>query len=460
MNFFKQILLCVLLICFNISKAQKIAGKFNALANQKIVLEVFTNLEANAIDSVLSDDKGKFTLTYNAAHYGMGQISVGEEQSLVVYLGAKGLQLAGKNFKQIDSLEVLKSKENQALYTHQTQYPQRQMVMSAWQFLQNEYAQKPFLTENKNTSTLIAKNLKELKTQDQRFLNDLPNNSYMRWYLPTKTLLTKVGNIARNKPEKIPETKAALYALDFTDERFYNSGLLKSALFNTVWFVENTEGTLPQVFAALNNYIDTVASSLKNEDTYFNLVMDELFRILEERSLFTSSEYLAEKLLQGDDCGCLNLELSKKLERYGKMAQGQTAPNIEFGDFTYYPPEVKAKNLRQLKADYKLVVFAAYWCPHCREAMPKIEELHQDFEEKGLEVVFVSLDKNPQDFARFAAPLPFVSTTDYKKWEGQAVADYQVYATPTYFILDKDLKILVRPKSVEHARAWLKQFAI
>jgi hypothetical protein len=70
----------------------------------------------------------------------------------------------------------------------------------------------------------------------------------------------------------------------------------------------------------------------------------------------------------------------------------------------------------------------------------------------------VSLDDNPKDFAKFAAPLPFISTTDYQRWDGKAVEDYQVYATPSYFILDKDLKILIRPKSVEHIQSWINAY--
>jgi hypothetical protein len=65
----------------------------------------------------------------------------------------------------------------------------------------------------------------------------------------------------------------------------------------------------------------------------------------------------------------------------------------------------------------------------------------------------VSLDENASDFAKFAAPFSFISTTDYKKWEGQAALDYQVYTTPSYFILDKDLKIVQRLNSAEHIKA-------
>jgi peroxiredoxin len=99
------------------------------------------------------------------------------------------------------------------------------------------------------------------------------------------------------------------------------------------------------------------------------------------------------------------------------------------------------------------VVFAAGWCSHCTEELPKIAAYYPTLKEKNVEVILVSLDENASDFAKFAAPFPFISTTDYKKWEGQAALDYQVYATPSYFLLDKDLKIVKRLNSVEHLKA-------
>jgi peroxiredoxin len=141
------------------------------------------------------------------------------------------------------------------------------------------------------------------------------------------------------------------------------------------------------------------------------------------------------------------------MQKYGKMAEGSTAPDIDFGAATYYPEDVTAKKLSEVKSDYTLVVFAAGWCPHCTEELPKIAAYYPVLKEKNVEVILVSLDENVSDFAKFAAPFPFISTTDYKKWEGQAATDYQVYATPSYFLLDKDLKIVKRLKSVEHLKA-------
>lgn len=435
--------------------AQSIKGEFSQMPNQTIKLVGFENFDTYVIDSTQTNAKGAFTLSYSANDYGMGYLEANSGKPFILAIEKEAPTVKGSNLEAIEEIKLEKGKENQWFLAYATDQPKREQAMSAWLFLQEKYTKDEVFQPHTTAINAIDKEINYLKEIDSKYIADLPKDSYMKWYLPVRKLLSSVGNVAQNRPELIPQTKEELRALDYTDERLYKSGILYDAVFNHIWFIENSSGALDQVFKDLNTSIDIIAEQLKGDDEKFNLVMNEMFEILEKRSLFTSSEYLAEKLLTSDDCGCLNSKLQKKLEQYGKLAKGQTAPDIAFSDFTYYPEGVSTKSLKALEADYKLVVFAAGWCPHCVEAMPKLTEKYADWKKKGVEVVFVSLDDNAQDFAKFAGPLPFISTTDYKKWDGQAVEDYQVYATPSYFMLNKNLEILIRPKSVEHADAWI-----
>ncbi len=47
---------------------------------------------------------------------------------------------------------------------------------------------------------------------------------------------------------------------------------------------------------------------------------------------------------------------------------------------------------------------------------------------------------------------------DGKGWETQAAKDYYVFGTPTYLLLDANLKILVKLKSPNHLQAWMENF--
>ena len=80
----------------------------------------------------------------------------------------------------------------------------------------------------------------------------------------------------------------------------------------------------------------------------------------------------------------------------------------------------------------------------------KLKESH------NLEIVYISIDTDKNAFDEYYKEAPFVTFCDSKGWETQAAKDYHVFATPTYILLDKELKILSKIQSPEHLEAWLQ----
>jgi len=438
--------------------AQSITGNLAELPNQKVYLYGYDNFESYAIDSTTTNTKGDFKLNFAAKDVGMGYIQPQNQKPLIVVLANEAIHLTGDATNLAQTVNLSKGAENLTFLSYATQHPKRENALSAWRYLDQLYKEDPTFNNNTQQSKSITNEIVRLKNESKSFIENLPQESYVKWFLPIRQLVGSVATIAQYRPEEIPETREALRAMNLADERFYKSGLLNEATENHIWFIENSSGGLDQVFEDLNQSIDIIIDQLKDDSEKLNLVTQRMFDVLEKRSLFTSSEYLAKRLLDGDDCGCINPQFEKQLHKYGKMAKGATAPDIAFTEFTYFPEGIQATSLSELNTDYYLVVFAAGWCGHCKEALPKVAELYPNLKEKNIEVVLVSLDENAKDFAQFAAPLPFISTTDYQKWDGQAATDYQVFGTPSYFLLDKDLKILQKLKSIEHLQSWVEWY--
>ena len=149
-------------------------------------------------------------------------------------------------------------------------------------------------------------------------------------------------------------------------------------------------------------------------------ILEFLFDLLEGCSLFTSSEHLALSLLNSHG-ELLTSRLANKLEIYRDMKPGSTAPDIEFIVATHRPDGINAGRLSELNSDYTLVVFAASWCPHCGEIFPELKAKYDVWRNEGVEVVLVSLDESPKDFERFTSGLPFISITDYQRWDSPIV---------------------------------------
>jgi thiol-disulfide isomerase/thioredoxin len=183
---------------------------------------------------------------------------------------------------------------------------------------------------------------------------------------------------------------------------------------------------------------------------------------LESRSLYKSSEYLALKVL--NEVGCtINNDLASQLESYRAMKIGNTAPDFVFLEDYFacrYEPFNAPKKLSDIKSIYTMLVFGASWCPACPEELARIARLYEKWKTYGVEVVFVSLDNDQQAFKNFAGIYPFISMSDYKKWDSPVVKAYHVFATPTFYLLNDKREILLRPNSVEQMDAWVDWYLI
>jgi thiol-disulfide isomerase/thioredoxin len=213
------------------------------------------------------------------------------------------------------------------------------------------------------------------------------------------------------------------------------------------------------MFAEMNRSTDALIQTLMGHDKVLNEITNFLFDLLERHSLFSSSEYLAIKLLNTTGCS-LNDELAKQLETYRTMKKGNRAPEIEFKGscFLEGKENYSITKLSTINAKQKLIVFGASWCPSCKQELPKIAEKYINWKQKGLEVIFISLDEDKQLFAEFVKNFPFFSFCDFNKWESKAAKDYYVFGTPTMFLIDQNQTILIRPTSIDHVDTWVNYY--
>lgn len=435
--------------------AQTITGNLPLLASQTIQLKGFNGFKDYDISSTKIDSVGNFMLKYQPTDFGMGFLLSSDEKPYILILSGEDIALAGEALSYTETIKTTQGRQNQLFEQYAVEHPKREQSLNAWDYLEKIYLSDSLFSTQKVPLKSIQTEQQRIKSEDVAFLNNLPQNSYVRWFLPVRKLVSSVSTVAQYRPQEIPATIAALRQIDYADPRLYKSGLFKEALENHVWLIEKSSGELDKVYADLNISIDIIINQLKSNPKRFNEVTDYLFNLLEKRSLFKSAEYLALKVL-GDQSCSLDANVTNKLESYRAMKTGNVAPDIEFGALTKFNIASQAQTLKQLNADLKLVVFAASWCSHCQEIMSKIAANYLPWKAKGMEVIVVSLDSNQQEYEAFTKQLPFITTTDLKVWEGQAAKEYHVFATPTMFVLDKDLEILLKPISVEQINSWFE----
>lgn len=450
----KYLIAFLYLISVQIIFSQSISGSFYNLSNQSIKLEGFVGLKTYVISSTTTDDKGNFKLNHIKSDGGVGYLMSSDNKPLFVILSGEDIEILGEALSNPVTIKVTKGQENLFFEQYAKEHPRREQALSAWGYLEKIYTSDSLFSSQKIPSQAIQDEKLRIKNEDSAFLEKLPIDSYVKWFLPTRKLVSSVSTIAQYRPEEIPETIDAFRKLDYSDTRLYKSGLFKDAIESHFWLLENSGKSLDDVFEEMKLSIDAMFVKLVNNEKIFNEVTDYLFDLLEKHSLFQASEYLALKVLNEGSC-TINSDLANQLETYRAMKKGNIAPDIVFERSNFIGTTKILNKLSDIKSKYTVVVFGASWCPKCNEELPEITKLYDKWKLNGVEVVYIALEEDKKSFVDFATKFPFASYSDLKKWNSKIVKDYYVFSTPTMFLLDNKREIILRPNSVKQMDAWV-----
>ena len=95
---------------------------------------------------------------------------------------------------------------------------------------------------------------------------------------------------------------------------------------------------------------------------------------------------------------------------------------------------------------YLLINFWASWSKSSRKDNPQLVKLYKKFQNKGFEIVGISLDKNKADWVKAIRTdsLKWPQMSDLKFWQSEAAKLYRVDSIPYNILLDKDGTILAK----------------
>jgi len=93
-----------------------------------------------------------------------------------------------------------------------------------------------------------------------------------------------------------------------------------------------------------------------------------------------------------------------------------------------------------LAGKYVGIYFSAHWCPPCRGFTPQLAQAYKEhLKDKGLEIVFVSSDKDEKAFEEYYGEMPWVALP-YANRDAKAKLSkkFKVQGIPSFVILDTD----------------------
>jgi peroxiredoxin len=154
-------------------------------------------------------------------------------------------------------------------------------------------------------------------------------------------------------------------------------------------------------------------------------------------SLLITSAILSTSPCSGWAQTKINYKVIPNLE-----AMKDQAPTPEF---TLPNPDGKKVSLKDFRGKLVFLNFWATWCVPCREEMPAMEKLYQEFKDKNFVILAVNVKDRKPDAVNFAKELklsyPIVIDAD-----AQVGLLYGAWGLPTTY--------LIGPKGEGLARAW------
>lgn len=441
---------------------QMIKGHFPLLENQYVTLKGFHDFESYTIDSVQIDENGDFVLHYYPTDYGMGYLTTSDKKTFSVVLCGETIELKGENLAYTESIEIVKGEENRLFELYVGEHIRREQTLSAWVYLEKIYALDSLFMIQLEPKNAIKKEKSRIQQEDNKFLANLDKTSYLHWYLPLRKLISSVSTIAQYRTEEIPDAIAAFRQIDYMEPKLSHSGLLADVIDAHFWLIENSGRNLDSVYIEMNVSIDVMIENLVQNEQKFDQINKYLLKLLEKRSLYPTAEHLALKILHEKRCP-IEKNFLKQLENYRTMKVGKIAPDINFNHNIYLKNEPQQKLPQKLSAinnRFVLLVFGASWCTQSSAELASIFRYYPTWKEQDLEVVFVSLDENKEILKNFSSIFPFFTYCDYKKWESPAVQNYYIYTTPTFYLLNKQREIILKPTSAYQVNAWVDWYLI
>jgi len=235
--------------------------------------------------------------------------------------------------------------------------------------------------------------------------------------------------------------------VDFNNPTLQSSSFLEEKMLNYVF--------------GMSSETDDDATNYKNNIKVFyealkiapygvqRILLVDLWEQMADLGFESVANYISDNYLMTIAKTLNDKELIDGLTIFKTLSLGEQAPN--------FPLQIKKEDqlinteLSKLNvAENYIVVFWSSTCSHCLEEIPQLKTFVNTLDPGLVKVIAIGLEDEPYKWKDLTYRYPnFIHIYGEGKWENKIGDDYNVTATPTYYVLDKDKKIILKPESLK-----------
>lgn len=401
-----------------------ISGQLENYANKPVLVKVYENAELKLINNSKTDNNGNFTAKVPSKYNGFVRIDLPTGENLSLLTDNKDLKFKTVTGQEINSkLQIIEG-------SAQNEY-NKVLALQPLNEIQNQVF--PYLMQMyKPTDEFYTAMVKE----DKR-INDLKRSEKFSDLVTYINELNDLKQQAQNNRDA-STIESILNHFSNDDLRLEQSGMFNDLIFayiNTKLSTAGNQNIEDNLIAAT----DEILGKTNIETTRGQNVLTAILKFVPKKEYANFHQKYVEKI--SGIKGKVTDQLKKKAG-VSLTQVGQQVPNITFDK------AVKGKkSLYDIKANQKLIVFWASWCPACQQEVPHIKEFYKDFKAKGGEIVAISLDYDQNAFESATKDLSWYNYSDLLRWDSPIATEFGIESTPTLLLIDKDNKLI---KKVSH----------
>lgn len=242
---------------------------------------------------------------------------------------------------------------------------------------------------------------------------------------------------------------------DFADERFVRTPFLQQKLdrYLKELTVQNADSLIKEADRVVGKALAGKNQDVKSYVIWYITSQYEQPKVMGTDGLYVHmfEKYYATGVMPTTDTSTVR-KIGERVATLKPTLVGKTLVAPPVSDTLRRPIA-----LSSIKADYTVVYFYAPHCGHCRESAPKLKKFVDGYKGKGAEVLAIAVEDSPEEWKKFIREFKlekalngfdYAFRTNYRQ-------QYDVWTTPTVYVLDRNKKIIARKLGVEELEKFI-----